>query len=248
MENRAAKFLKDSENKAFDKKHRATIKYNISRYDASVAKGLQQFKYLHGATTKAALIKHKTLENLDSYLLNFEKNFSKNGGSVIWASDADEALTAIGKILENNNIRNVVKSKSMTTEEIKLVPYLEANGIEALETDLGEYIVQISNDRPYHIVTPVMHRSAVEIGEIYHKKFGIPADSKPEEITAYTRGKLRQKLIKAGACITGANFLISETGSVVLTENEGNGVMSMSWAPIHIVISGIEKLIPELRI
>ncbi len=247
MESRVSRFLADSDKKSFDRKHRATLKFNISRYNTSVVKGLKQFKNLHHATTKAALIKHKVLENLDSYLLNFEKNFKNNGGKVIWASDSNDVLTAVGKIFESNNVKLVVKSKSMTTEEVAVVPYLEANGIEALETDLGEYIVQISGDKPYHIVTPVMHRSAKEIAEIYNDKFGLSTDSSPEEITAFTRAELRKKFLKADACITGANFLISETGSVVLTENEGNGVMSMSWAPIHIVIAGIEKIIPSIE-
>ncbi len=247
MEKEAIKFLKECETKSFDRKHRINIKYNISRYNASVARGLQQFKDLYQATVKAALIKHKTLENLDSYLMSFEKNFTKNGGTVIWASDGKDALTAIGKILNSNNVNLVVKSKSMTTEEISVVPYLEANGIEAIETDLGEYIVQISGDKPYHIVTPAMHLSAEEIAKIYHEKFGLAPDSKPGEITSFTRTKLRKNFLQAGACITGANFLVAETGSVVLTENEGNGVMSISWAPVHIVVAGIEKLIPGIE-
>ncbi len=247
MESPASKFLKDGEAKSFDRKHRLTIKYNISRYNASVAKGLQQFEDLPSATKKAALIKHKVLENLDNYLLNFERNFKKNGGTVYWASDSSDASAAIGKILKNGNVNLVVKSKSMTTEETGVVPYLEANGIEAVETDLGEYIVQISGDKPYHIVTPVMHRSALEIAEIYHNKFGLSPDSTPGQITAFTRSKLRKKFLEAGACITGANFLIADTGSVVLTENEGNGVMSFSWAPIHIILAGIEKIIPSLE-
>ncbi len=246
METFASRFLSDSNNKAFDNNHRAIINYNISRYNIAVTKGLQKFRDLEKASEAAALVKHKVLENLDNYLQNFEKRFSENGGSVIWAHDAGDALESIIKILKENNVGMVVKSKSMTTEELELVPYLEANGVEAIETDLGEYIVQISGDKPYHIVTPVMHRSAEDIAGIYHKKFGLSSDSNPAEITSFTRDVLRQKFINAGAGITGANFLIAETGSVVLTENEGNGVMSMSWPPIHIVIAGIEKILPSL--
>ena len=247
MDSFVNKFLVDSEKKSFDKKHRATIRYNISRYDIAVSRGLQKVRDLQEARERAAFVKHKTLENLDSHLLNFEKNFTENGGKVIWATNSSDALNSIYNILETHHVRQVVKSKSMTTEEIELVPFLEANGIEATETDLGEYIVQISGDKPYHIVTPVMHKSAKDIAEIYNKKFQLSLDSKPEDITAFTREKIRDKFINSGAGITGANFIVSETGSIVLTENEGNGVMSMSWPPIHIVIAGIEKIIPSLE-
>ncbi|NLF43327.1 MAG: lactate utilization protein [Bacteroidales bacterium] len=144
-------------------------------------------------------------------------------------------------------MRLVVKSKSMITEELHLNDFLGKNGIDSIETDLGEYIVQISDDRPYHIVTPVMHRSKEDIAVIFNQKFGLPVDSTPEQITAFVRNELREKFTKAGAGITGANFLIADIGAIALTENEGNGVMSMSWPKIHIAIAGIEKIIPSLK-
>lgn len=240
-----SQFLADSQAKAFDLGHRATIAFNIGRYDEAVIKGKTQYSNLALARRRAAMRKHRVIENLEDYLKDFDYQFTRNGGKVLWAQDAEEARKVILEVLEKNYVRQVVKSKSMVTEEIGLTEFLEKNGIESVETDLGEYIVQISNDKPYHIVTPVMHKSAKDVAMIFNEKFGLPQDSSPAEITAFVRTTLREKFLKAEAGITGANFLIASTGSVALTENEGNGVLSMGIPPIHIVVAGIEKIIPN---
>ncbi len=247
MKNLQSTFNYDSNKKAFDLKHRKTINYNISQYKSSFDKRLETFPDLENAKAKAENIKKQVINNLDKYLLEFEKNFSLKGGKVIWANDKNEALESLINIFKDNDVKSVVKSKSMTTEEIELLTFLEANGVEAVETDLGEFIVQISNDKPYHIVTPAMHLSSKDVAGIYKNKFDLPADSKPEEITLFTRKILREKFLKADAAVTGANFLISDIGGISLTENEGNGVMSLSWPKIHVVIAGIEKLIPSIK-
>jgi L-lactate dehydrogenase complex protein LldF len=135
----------------------------------------------------------------------------------------------------------------MITEEIELNRELERKKIEVVETDLGEFIVQQAGQKPYHIVTPAMHLSKEDIASLYHKKFDTPETLTPEELTDYTRVLLREKFVAAEAGITGANFLIAETGSIALTENEGNGLMSMSFPKLHIVVAGIEKIIPRLE-
>lgn len=239
-------FLRDSEKKAFDLKHRKTIQFNMGRYDMAVAKGKNQYINLDLARRQAAMKKYKAIEHLEETLKDFEGNFTKKGGKVIWAQDAREACEAVLGILQKNQVRLVVKSKSMITEEIELNGFLEAQGIETVETDLGEYIVQISDDKPYHIVTPVMHKSAADIGQIFHEKFGLDPQSTPEAITAFVREKLRRKFEQAGAGISGANFLVANPGAVALTENEGNGVMSVSLPDIHIAIAGIEKVIANM--
>jgi len=239
-------FLTDSETKAFDQGHRATIAYNIGRYDEAVKRGKLQYANLALARRRAAMRKHRVIENLEDHLKDFEYHFTRNGGKVLWAQDVDEARRAVLEVLEKNYVKLVVKSKSMVTEEIGLTEFLEKNGIETLETDLGEYIVQLSNDKPYHIVTPIMHKSARDVAKIFHEKFGLPEDSTPAEITAFVRTTLREKFQKAQAGITGANFLISGTGAVALTENEGNGVLSMSMPPVHIVVTGIDKVLPSV--
>ncbi|MDD5693756.1 MAG: lactate utilization protein B [Bacteroidales bacterium] len=240
------RFLEQAEKIAFDLKHRNTLNYNISRYEEAFHAGLLQFADLENAKQRAANIKHKVLERLDEYLIEFEFNFKKRGGRVIWALGRKEAVKEILHILKHHDVKVVVKSKSLISEELELNEALARNGIESVETDLGEYIVQLSGEKPYHIVTPAMHKSKEDVAELFHKKFGTPAGSSPEEITSFVREKLREKFMRAGAGITGANFLIADSGAIAVTENEGNALMSVSFPGIHIVIAGIEKVIPSL--
>ena len=240
-------FLKKAEKIAFDKEHRAKIKFNIGKYDAAVKKGKAIFKNLDAARNRAGFIKYKVVNELEKYLIQFETNFLKNGGKIIWAETESEAINEIQKILKERNVKTVVKSKSMITEEIELNKALEKKKIEVIETDLGEFIVQQAGQKPYHIVTPAMHLSKEDIASLYHEKFNTPEDLNPTELTNYTREKLRQKFVTADAGITGANFLIADMGAIALTENEGNGLMSISFPKLHIAIAGIEKIIPRLE-
>src|ERR1700744_5753863 len=186
------------------------------------------------------------MENMDKILTEFEANFQKRGGKVIWANDAKEANQEILNILKRANAKTVVKSKSMVTEEIHLNEFLEPNHIESLETDLGEYIVQLLGQRPYHIVTPAMHLSKEDIAKLFHERFGTPIDLTPEQLTQKARELLRDKYVQADVGITGANFLIADTGSIAITENERNARLSTSFPKIHIAVTGIEKIIPSI--
>ena len=183
---------------------------------------------------------------MDRYLLEFEQNFTRRGGKVVWANDAAEANHEILNILRKHSAKMVVKSKSMVTEEIQLNESLIHHQIESVETDLGEYIVQLLGQKPYHIVTPAMHLSKDEIAKLFHEKFGSPIDASPEQITEVARGIMREKFVKADIGITGANFLIADTGSICVTENEGNARLSMSFPKVHIAIAGIEKILPNM--
>jgi len=241
-----ARFLEQAEKKAFDLKHRKTLNYNISRYEESFHAGLVQFENLENARQRAANIRHKVLERLDEYLIEFESNFKKRGGRVVWALSKKEAVREILHILKQHDVKLVVKSKSMLTEELELNEALARNGIEPVETDLGEYIVQLSGEKPYHILTPAMHKSKEDVSALFSEKFGLDANSTPEEVTGFVREQLRQKFLQAGAGITGANFLIADAGAVAITENEGNALMSVSFPGIHIVVAGIEKVIPSI--
>ncbi|UBM62552.1 iron-sulfur cluster-binding protein [Candidatus Sulfidibacterium hydrothermale] len=240
-------FLKKAEKVAFDKVHREKIKFNISRYDRAVEKGKKIYSDLSLARERAGYIKYKVINDLDKYLIEFEDNFTKNGGKVIWAADAREAIHEILKIARKNKVKKVVKSKSMTTEEVELNKNLQQIHIESLETDLGEFIVQQAGQKPYHIVTPAMHMSKEDIAALYHKKFNTDEKLTPEELTLYTRKLLRKKFVEADMGISGANFLIADIGGIAVTENEGNAMLSMSFPKIHIAIAGIEKLIPRLE-
>lgn len=240
-------FNKEAEKVAFDLKHRDKINFNISKYDAAFLRGKEQYIDLEKAKQRAAFLKYKVINDLDMYLIKFEDNFSKRGGKVIWAQDSKEAVREILKIVKKKSAKLIVKSKSMTTEEIGLNDALEKKKVEVLESDLGEYIVQQAGEKPYHIVTPAMHKSKEDIAELFHEKFDTPIDSTPEELTAFVRKLLRGKFQNADIGITGANFLIADPGAIALTENEGNGVLSMSFPKTHIVVVGIEKIIPSIK-
>jgi L-lactate dehydrogenase complex protein LldF len=240
-------FLANSEEKAFSSQHRNTLRFNISKYDAKVLEGKTQFLDLEKARQLAKNTKWYAIDQLPRLLEEFEKQFTARGGKVIWAEDAEQALAAIGEIMEKHQAQTVVKSKSMITEEIELNHFLEQMGVEVLETDLGEYIVQLREEPPYHIVTPAMHLTKEEIAALFHEQFQTPIDATPEQITAFVRKLLREKFEQADIGITGVNFLVAQTGSVALTENEGNARLATTFPKVHIAIAGIEKVLPSLQ-
>lgn len=246
MSQQAEQFIADAESKVFDPEHRRKLAFNIQQYDKKVVEGKNQFDDLELARQRASTLKWRTTENLDKYLIEFEANFIKRGGKVIWAQDDEEAIRELVKIMKSCRARTVVKSKSMTTEEIHVNEGLQKEGIESIETDLGEFIVQLRNEHPYHIVTPAMHLSKEDVAKTFNEKYQLPLTSTPKEITAFVRARLREKYQKADVGITGANFLVADTGAVGVTENEGNALMSISFPRVHVVIAGIEKIIPSL--
>lgn len=240
------KFKTDAQIKSADTTHRAKLQNNISKYDAAVKQGKMQYADIELAKQRAAHLKNKAIGELEKFLVEFELNFEKSGGKIIWAEDADDALKEITEIIRKHKTDYVVKSKTMVSEEIGLNSHLESNNIESIETDLGEYIMQLLDEPPYHIVTPAIHKSKEDVAELFQQKFGLPKNSSPEDITNFVRTKLRPKFYDAKIGITGANFLVADTGSVCITENEGNALLSVSCPKVHIVIAGIEKVIPAL--
>ena len=196
----------------------------------------------------ASQIKLHMLSRMDEYLLKFEENATKNGIQVHFATDAEEHNRIVHEILEKHGVTRVVKSKSMLTEECHLNPYLNERGIEVIDTDLGERIVQLRNEPPSHIVMPAIHLKRGEIGELFHEKLGTEegADD-PKYLTEAARSHLRQKFLAAEAGITGVNFAIAETGGIVVCTNEGNADLGTSLPPVHIACMGMEKLVPKLE-
>ena len=243
----AATFIAKSTIKAADLEHRRKINFNIGRYNAVVPMGKMQFSNLPTARERAKNTKWKAIENLDHYLEEFENKITARGAKVIWAENAADALEEIGKICREKNCKTLVKSKSMVTEEIHLNSYLEQNGIESIETDLGEYIQQLDGEAPYHIVTPAMHKSKEDVARLFAEKLGVPNGLTPEELTQVARIKLREKYVEAEVGVTGANFIIADIGGIAITENEGNARLSCSIPKTHIVIVGIEKMIPSMN-
>lgn len=246
MKETAASFIAKSTIKANDLEHRRKINFNISRYNAVVPQGKQQFSDVMQARELAKNIKWRAIETLDQQLEEFELQITKRGAKVIWAEDAQQALDEIGKICAEKNCKTVVKSKSMVTEEVHLNHYLESKGIESIETDLGEYIQQLDGEPPYHIVTPAMHKSKEDVAKLFTEKLGTQPGLTPEQLTLVARQKLREKYIQAEVGVTGANFIIADIGGVAVTENEGNARLSAAFPKTHIVIVGIEKVIPSL--
>jgi L-lactate dehydrogenase complex protein LldF len=247
MSETAASFIAKSTIKAADLEHRRKINFNISKYNAVVPIGKSQFTDVNITRERAKNIKWEAIENLDKYLLEFEQKITARGATIIWANDTAEAQEAIGKICRERNCKTLVKSKSMVTEEIHLNDFLEASGIESVETDLGEYIQQLDGEPPYHIVTPAMHKSKEDVAKLFANKLGTKPDLTPEELTQVARIKLREKYTEAEVGVTGANFLIADIGGIAITENEGNGRLSCAWPKTHIAVVGIEKMIPSVH-
>ncbi|HEX4419301.1 MAG TPA: LUD domain-containing protein, partial [Kofleriaceae bacterium] len=198
--------------------------------------------------TAAAAIKRHTLSRLADYLEQFERNAQALGAEVHWARDAAEHNAIVHRLLVERGATKLVKSKSMLTEECKLNPYLEVRGIEVIDTDLGERIVQLAHEAPSHIVMPAIHHRKEEIGQLFQIHLRTrPGNADPSYLTEAARHHLRDKFLAAGAGLTGVNFAVAETGGIVVCTNEGNADMGTSLPPLHIACMGVEKLVPRER-
>ena len=193
-------------------------------------------------------IKTHTMANLDKYLLEFEKNANAKGIKVHWAKDAKEHNEIAYKLLKDKGVKKLVKSKSMLTEECHLNPFLEERGIEVIDTDLGERIVQLRNEAPSHIVLPAIHLKKSDVSDTFHEKLGTQkGNDDPTYLTRAARESLREDFLTADAGMTGVNFAIAQTGGVVVCTNEGNADMGASLPKLHIASMGMEKIIPRLE-
>ena len=197
---------------------------------------------------QASQIKENVLSNLHDYLLQFEQRVLENGIHVHWAATGEEHNAIVYDIIRKKDVRQIVKSKSMLTEECHLNEYLEAHGVDVVDTDLGERIVQLANEPPSHIVLPCIHWKKEEIGELFHQHLGTPAgNSDPQFLTAAARAHLRQRFMTSRVAITGVNFAVAETGEIVVCTNEGNADLGVQLADVHIACMGIEKIIPQRK-
>ncbi len=195
---------------------------------------------------RARAIKDETLAELDKHLETLDASVRRLGGHVHWADNGEEACRAILEIIQSHGASKVVKSKSMTSEEIHLNKALEKAGIRPVETDFGEYIIQVAGQRPSHIVGPALHLSKDQVAEILSAEAGENLPSDREELAAFARRRLRSSFAEAEVGITGVNFAIAETGTIVLISNEGNARLTTSLPKVHIAVMGIEKVIPRL--
>jgi L-lactate dehydrogenase complex protein LldF len=224
-------------------RHDAAVWQLRQRRDAAAA-AVPDFEALR---VRAAAIKDHVLDHLDVHLERFEERARAAGGRVHWAVDARALCETVEGLLRERSAVRVVKSKSMLTEECGLNPWLEARGFEVVDTDLGERIVQLGAEPPSHLIVPAIHRTRSEIGALFHRHVGSPADENdPERLMGFARRDLRARFLSAEAGITGANFAVAETGSLVLVTNEGNADLGTSLPPLHVACLGIEKVIPTL--
>ncbi len=247
MKGNIKEFLVKSEVKAHDLEHKRKLAFNIGKWAATVVKGKEQFADLETARKLAKNRKWAGIENLDKNLLAFEEAFTARGGKVIWARNAAEANEAVLEICRQKGAKKLVKSKSMVTEELHLNAFLGENGIESVETDLGEYIQQLDGEAPYHIVTPAMHKSKEDVARVFHEKLGEAPNLSPKELTMIARRNLRAMYTESEVGLSGGNFIVADIGGICLTENEGNGRLSTSFPDTHIVVVGIEKMIPSIH-
>lgn len=233
--------------KAGDADHFRIVRGSIATHDAALARNRGRFTDWEAARRRARAIKREAIAHLDHYLEQFEAGVTARGGRVFWAEDGAAAREYILGVAARVGARRVVKSKSMVAEEVHLAAAFAAAGVESLETDLGEYIVQLRREPPYHIVTPAMHLRREDVAELFHERLGSPPDADSPTLVAAARGALREAFESADLGVTGANFLIADPGLVALTENEGNGRLGCGLPRVHIVLTGLEKILPRLE-
>jgi len=237
----AERFLQNTDKAKW---HDATFWTVRTKRDA-MAMGLDEWEELREMASK---IKKHTITHLDQYLEQFAENAEKNGVTVHWAKDADEFNATVLQLLHSHGVKKMVKSKSMLTEECEMNPFLEKHGIEVVESDLGERIIQLMDQRPSHIVMPAIHITQEEVGQLFEKELeSEKGNYDPTYLTYCARLSLRDEFLTAGAGMTGANFGVAATGDIVVCTNEGNADMSTSVPKLHIAAMGLEKLVPDYQ-
>jgi len=222
----------------------ARLQGNFVRGRAERVAELGNYEEIRSA---AAAIRDRALESLDLYLEEFERNATARGAVVHWAETREDVNRIVCGIARSHGVRKAVKSKSMVTEECALNDALEAAGIEVVETDLGEYILQLAKEPPSHIVAPVVHKSRDEVSDLFEEKHRTPRKTDIAELTREARELLRRHFVSADMGISGANFIVAETGSTLIVTNEGNGRMVTTLPRVHVAITGIEKVVPTLE-
>jgi len=243
----AQEFLRNAATKSADLVHRQVIRRAIDQYNQVVERRRARFLDWEEARRRCQEIKREAVDHLDRYLLEFEQRVTERGGHIFWAETSAEARRYIADLAVRHGVRTIVKSKSMVAEEIHLTPALENLGMRVYETDLGEFIVQLRDEPPYHIVTPAMHLTRAQVASLFKKKLGNVETDDPQHLVAVARRELRRAFFSAEMGISGANFLVADHGMVAITTNEGNARLGTSLPRIHVAIAGIEKVVPRLQ-
>jgi L-lactate dehydrogenase complex protein LldF len=243
----ARNFIDNAKRITRDLDHRSRVNNAMHGYEKKRDEYKSRFHSWQHARDAASEIKWEAINHLDQYLTEFTEKIEARGAKVFWASNGAQAAEHIVEIVREKNAKRIIKSKTMTGEEIHLGDALEKAGFEVTESDLGEYIVQLRSEPPYHIVFPAMHLTRYQISDIFQEKLGSEKTDDPEELTGIARRELRRHYCNADIGLSGANFLIAETGMISITENEGNARLSTSLPKTHIVLVGIEKVLPKME-
>lgn len=228
-----------------NEEHWQKVNYNIGCYERRFANGCNNYRNMELEKQRAYILRNKSLMNIENLLVDFETHFNEHGGNVLWARDANDAKDLIWEIINNRDIKGVVRSNSVALDEIGLDAFLEEKKIPVYESSISRYILKTLGQAPYHPIYPTIHLSKEEINGVLNEQFKLKLDSSTKQIVNFIRHQVRHDLTKAQVCITGANFLLSDIGGVVLTENEGNILKSSALAKIHIVVVGFDKVIPN---
>jgi L-lactate dehydrogenase complex protein LldF len=239
-------FLKEAEKKMTDIDFRQRVLPMLDFMEDNRVLAIKEFSNLDLAKQRAAYIRWKVTENLDKYLVDFEASIIRRGGKVLWAFDANNALMEIDAIIKRTNAKKLVKSKSSIFHEIGLAKHLRDKGNIIVETDLGDYVLDLMNENPYHPNNSVTNQKLENIGRVLNQKIKSSIEADPEELVSDIRAEIRNKFFEADLGITGANFLISDAGSVAIIENEGSARLSFAFAKTHIVLASIDKILPTL--
>jgi L-lactate dehydrogenase complex protein LldF len=240
-------FLKETASRINDVELHGHIDHARRNYKKSFGEAITQFTELESARRRAAHIRWKSINDLEKYLIQFESTFIKSGGKVVWARDAAEACAEINAIIQKAQAKVVVKSKSLTADEIGLGQALQTAGVSWTETDLGQFILQLAQEEPSHMVMPALHKSPEEVRYLFNK-VGIQTNSAQAiELSLRAADHIREKYLTPDVGITGANFLLADEGAVAITENEGNVMLAASRSKIHIVLAGIDKILPSVK-
>lgn len=231
---------------AFDEEHWQKINFQTGCFERNFSKGKINYRNMDLEKQRVHILRNKSLDNLEKLLVDFETHFTDNGGNVLWARDANDACSMIFDIMKKERATVVSRSNSMTLDEIDLNGFLKRKNLDCVETSVARFVLKSADMKPYHPFAPAIHLSKEEINEVLTRGFKLKADSTPKQMVNFVRHKVSNDLKEVKVCVTGANFITSEEGCVVLTENEGNILRSTSTARVHVVVAGIGKVIPSI--
>lgn len=240
-------FNQNAKRIALDDEHYENMMLRYDSFMQNVKNRSNYYSNIELEKQRAFNIRSKAFKKLDKLLVDFDTKFTQNGGNLLWAKDSDEAKKMIYDILNKNRVKKIVKTKSSTIEEIGLVSYLEMKKIKVVDTNIGDFVCSVFNEKPYNFKSSAAHKTTSQIADCYTNKFGIKENCNARQLTAFTKNILRNDIYQPEALVTGANFLVSNTGTIVLTENEGNILKSSTYTPIHIVVAGIDKMITSME-